>query len=315
MSRGQLSEGVLPERGHSADPPRVVLPHLPPMKHSPRRPAHAHLRHLLGGALLLAVSAGCVSQRTYDEVLESSRFYQDAYHDVQAYVAQLEAERATLLAELETAGEIDPEVLEAKLAELLPDPVIDRQLDELERIAQAIGGAPGDVVPISVEGGYGFSLKESVLFDSGSADLREDGRRILVELADDIASRPYQTLWVRGHTDAVPVSRPATLQRFPRGNLELSGARALEVAALLIAEGGLDADSIAIAGFGANRPIAPNDTAEGRRKNRRVELFVLERDPEDARADGPRPVEAGNPAAGGATTEDAATRGTPGSGS
>ena len=247
-------------------------------------------RRLLGAALTLAVASGCVAQRKYDEVVETSRFYQDAYHDVQAYVSQLESERDTLLVELETAGDIDPAVLEAKLAEMLPDPVIDRQIEELERIARSLGGAPGDVIPIAVDGGYGFSLKDSVLFDSGSASLRADGQRILLGLAQDISTRPYRTLWVRGHTDSVPVSKPQTLQRFPRGNLELSAARALEVAALLIGQGGLAADSVAIAGLGANRPIAPNDSPEGRQSNRRVELYVLEEDPE---LEAPRAVEAG----------------------
>jgi chemotaxis protein MotB len=231
-------------------------------------------------ALVLLLTSGCVSERKYQEVVELSRMYQDSYHDLQSYVAQLEAEQASMEARVLEAQAIDPEQLEKQLAEMVPDPQIEAQLAELSRIAAALGGAPGDVVPIPVEGGYGFSLKESVLFPSGSADLREDGQRILLQLAADIATRPFQTLWVRGHTDSVPVSKPETLQRFPRGNLELSSARALEVAALLISQGRLPAGKIAVAGLGSNRPVDTNETAEGRRRNRRVEIFVLEEDPE-----------------------------------
>ncbi len=241
-------------------------------------------------ATLVLSSTACVAQSKYDEVLKSSRFYQDAYLDQQTYVGELEAERAEFELRLQEASSpLDAAAIEAQLSEMeIDDPQIDAQLAELARIAASLGGAPGDVTPVQVEGGYGFSLKDSVLFPSGSDTLRPEGQRILLELSSDIASRPFQTLWVRGHTDSVPVAKPETLAKFPGGNLELSAARALKVAELMIGTGRLPAGSVAVAGLGSNRPVAPNDSAEGRRQNRRVEIFVLEDDPElPADASGP----------------------------
>jgi chemotaxis protein MotB len=79
---------------------------------------------------------------------------------------------------------------------------------------------------------------------------------------------------VRGHTDSDPVVRPATLQKFPHGNLQLSAARAVEVASVLTASGGVPKDMVAVAGFGPYEPLVTNDSADNKRLNRRVEIFV-----------------------------------------
>ena len=116
------------------------------------------------GTLALAAlalgSAGCVSQAKYDEVLKSSRFFQGAYHDQLAYSADLEAEKAEWEQRLsEASAPLDAEAIEAQLSEMeIEDPQIDAQLAELSRIAESLGGAPGDVTTVQVEGGYGLSL-------------------------------------------------------------------------------------------------------------------------------------------------------------
>ena len=91
----------------------------------------------------------------------------------------------------------------------------------------------------------------------------------------EIASQPFERIWVRGHTDNDPVKKPATIEKFPHGNLQLSAARAVEVAALL-ADNGIPQDRLVVAGFGPTEPVAPNDQSENKRKNRRVEIFVLQ---------------------------------------
>ena len=106
---------------------------------------------------------------------------------------------------------------------------------------------------------------------------RIQGADLLQRMVAEIAQGTYDRIWVRGHTDSDPVSRPETLARFPGGNLELSVARANAVAAKLV-EFGIPKKSLAVAGFGPNEPIAPNNTPENKRKNRRVEIFVLDGD-------------------------------------
>jgi flagellar motor protein MotB len=231
--------------------------------------------HLALGLCAAGFVSGCVSAQKYDEMAEMARLYQDSTHDLEAYVAQLEAERdrwqASQTQEASAPAPTEPNEVDRELED---------RMKELADIASRLGNAPGDVESVRVEGGYGFALKDSILFDSGSTAIKPEGREVLLRVAADIASKPYQTIWVRGHTDSDPVSRPETIQRFPNGNLELSAARAIEVGALLVKEGRLMSSKLNVAGLGPNRPVAENTSAEGKRRNRRVEIFVLEEDPE-----------------------------------
>ena len=224
------------------------------------------------GCLALGLATSCVSRQTYDEAVTNLRYFQDNYQDMEAYALELEAQNRELR---QQADSVEPAIQPASLP---VDPEIDERIEKLQELANRLGN-PGDVTPIPVEGGYGLALKDSVLFNSGSAEVRPEGLNLLVELAQDVATNPFKEIWVRGHTDSDPVSRPATLQKFPHGNLQLSAVRAVVVAKILQNQGGLPAERIAVAGFGPYRPVAGNDNADGKAKNRRVEIFVLEEDP------------------------------------
>jgi chemotaxis protein MotB len=222
-------------------------------------------------ALLLSASAlllaSCVSQQRYDEALKEARYYQRMYQDTEPMSGELEAEIAQLKGQLRLYEADQP--LDAAFTKQ-----VDAKLAELERIAQGLGTAPGDVTVLQVEGGYGYRLADAVLFGSGSADVTPEGQAVLKKLAADINSRPYQRIWVRGHTDTDPIVKAATKERFPT-NLHLSAARALSVAMDLVSDG-LPTGKVVVAGFGPTDPVAPNANADGKRLNRRVEIFVIE---------------------------------------
>ena len=225
------------------------------------------------GVLFLGTS--CVSKARYDEALAQVQYYQRAYQDLESYQGKLEGDNDRLQGELGLLAGEGASITEAATAS------IDQRLEDLRRITDGIGAAPGDVTVLEVEGGYGLRVTDAVLFDSGSTEIKEAGREVLLEVAKQIQARPYERIWVRGHTDSDPVSRPATLERFPHGNLQLSATRAIEVAALLSNAGGLPRDRIIVAGFGPNEPVASNASAEEKRRNRRVEIFVID-DPASA---------------------------------
>lgn len=226
----------------------------------------------------LALLGACVSQKRYDDTLATSKLYQRMYADSEAYQGQLEAELDTLRAQVALRGEAVPvdagytQALDARLADL-------KQMEERLRGMSDTEG----VTVFSFDGGYGYRLEDSVVFDSGSADVSPNGRRLLDELAKQIRARAYGRVWVRGHTDTDPIVKPATKERFPHGNLQLSAARAVEVAALLVGTGGVDGKRLAVAGFGPNEPVVANDSAANKQKNRRVEVYV-----EDAQGQGGR---------------------------
>jgi flagellar motor protein MotB len=116
-------------------------------------------------------------------------------------------------------------------------------------------------------------LQGEVLFDSGSDEVRIEGRTFLGEMARALAAllvaEPEQMVLIGGHTDNVPIQNA----RFD-SNWELSAARAVSVSRVLIAAG-LPADRVTAAGFGDNHPRVPNRDEAARRHNRRIEVLLV----------------------------------------
>lgn len=167
-------------------------------------------------------------------------------------------------------GETAVEIIEAQQAAQAAG---ERALREAaEQVQQALAGKGlGDAVTYRLED-RGLVLQivtDQVLFDLGKADLRPEGRAVLDGLADALRALP-NTISVEGHTDNQPISG------FPfSSNWELSTYRATTVVRYLIDQKGLDRKRISAAGYGEERPLAPNDTPANRARNRRVEIVVL----------------------------------------
>jgi chemotaxis protein MotB len=113
---------------------------------------------------------------------------------------------------------------------------------------------------------------DKILFDSGSAEINVRGKELLRAMAGSLKGDKYQEIIVDGHTDNVPLS--ASLQkRFP-SNWELSTARAAAVVRFFQEDAGINPKRLSARGYSFYRPVAPNDTAEGRRQNRRIEIIL-----------------------------------------
>jgi len=159
-----------------------------------------------------------------------------------------------------------------ELASRLEREVKQRQLEtqrrtELER-ALAVPLAAGRV---TLDHGR-IGISGSVLFGFNSAELQPEGRQLLKSLAAPLATYLQsrdETLMVSGFTDD-RLMRGGKNQVFA-DNWELSAQRALTVTRTLIEEG-VPASAVFAAAFGAQQPVASNDSAEGRAKNRRVEM-------------------------------------------
>ncbi len=111
-------------------------------------------------------------------------------------------------------------------------------------------------------------FRDQVLFDLGKADLKPESDLVLRTIAEAVLHIPNE-IRIEGHTDDLPIS---TL-RFP-SNWDLSAARAVAVLKHM-ADAGLPPNRLSIAGYGEYRPVASNETEEGRRLNRRVDVVVL----------------------------------------
>jgi chemotaxis protein MotB len=122
---------------------------------------------------------------------------------------------------------------------------------------------------VRMEGrGLVISLAEAGFFNSGSATVRPDAVDALVTIAKT-ANDPSVRITIEGHTDNVPIRSGKY-----GSNWELSTARAASVVSLFIEQGKIDATRLAAAGYGEFKPIASNDTPEGRARNRRVDIVL-----------------------------------------
>ena len=117
------------------------------------------------------------------------------------------------------------------------------------------------------------TLANGILFPEGGWELNAAGKDTLAKLAPVLKTLTGQKIEVKGYTDNVPIG-PELRARFP-SNVELSKARAQSVADFLVAQG-VPAGIISTSGFGDAQPVASNDTAQGRAKNRRVVMDIVE---------------------------------------
>ncbi len=117
--------------------------------------------------------------------------------------------------------------------------------------------------------GLMIRFKDSVLFDSGSAEVSRQGLEIMERIGGKLVEVTNPVV-VEGYTDNVPINTTA----YP-SNWELSSARAITVARYLIYDMGIEDDRISVTGFGEQSPIDTNETPEGRANNRRIEITIL----------------------------------------
>ncbi|MEY5062955.1 MAG: hypothetical protein RLZZ112_919 [Verrucomicrobiota bacterium] len=113
------------------------------------------------------------------------------------------------------------------------------------------------------------TVASEILFPSGSAELSPEGVDVLRKVAN-AANKSQDEVRVEGHTDTDAIA-PVLAQYYPT-NWELSTARAAVAVRTLEATGMVPASRLAAVGYGDSRPVAPNDTVEGKAKNRRVEI-------------------------------------------
>jgi chemotaxis protein MotB len=117
-----------------------------------------------------------------------------------------------------------------------------------------------------------LQLRNDVLFDTGEAEVKADGKTALGEVAATLRTVGAKRFQVAGHTDTQPITTDKK-KAFPT-NWELSSARAIAVVKLLTAQG-VDPATLSAAGYGPYDPVASNGTPDGMAKNRRIEITLV----------------------------------------
>lgn len=134
----------------------------------------------------------------------------------------------------------------------------------------------GNITVQQVRDKLTINLVDRVLFDSGQVQLKPDGLKVLKQVSDVLKTVEDKQIRIEGHTDNVPISDK--LQSRFKSNWELSTARATTVVRYLIDHGGVNREHLSAVGHADTRPVASNDTEEGRASNRRIEINLYPRD-------------------------------------
>lgn len=119
------------------------------------------------------------------------------------------------------------------------------------------------------------TMQEEVLFPSTSIVINQQGREMLAKIANSLKQAPDADVKIVGHTDLLPITDPKLKKRFI-DNWELSAARAAAVARIFIWGENINEDRIHVVGRSYVEPVADNRTEEGRQKNRRIEIFLVQ---------------------------------------
>lgn len=129
-----------------------------------------------------------------------------------------------------------------------------------------------DSLDVTMDDNYNYvmiSLSGGVLFESGSAEIQPGAKQILSRVASILKAYTDRRIKIEGHTDNVPINNSEF-----SSNLWLSTARASKVYEYMVNEKNLSEEHLEASGRGEADPIASNDTATGRAKNRRVEIKI-----------------------------------------
>jgi len=130
----------------------------------------------------------------------------------------------------------------------------------------------GQITITELKGKLTVDVVDKILFDSGRAEVKPEGREVLKRVVEILKGVTDKTIRVEGHTDNVPIGGTLA-KRYPT-NWELSAARALNITRYLESEG-IDPVLLSASAFGEHQPVADNDTTEGRAKNRRIAIILL----------------------------------------
>lgn len=255
------------------------------------------------GFMALSLSGCLVAESTYLKKVEEADHLTRESVDLKQKLEQLAAENSSLRGELGNqtlARKALEQLLQAKsdaLSQNVSDlrqkvaaleaenrelrKVREEKVRELgatyEKLLQDMKNeiAQGQVTITELKGKLTLTMEAAMLFDSGRADIRPDGLVMLLKMVETLKGVKERAIRIEGHTDNTTITG-ALARAFPT-NWELSAARAITVARYLQRQG-VDPSALSAAAFGEYRPIAGNDTREGRAKNRRIEITLVAKD-------------------------------------
>jgi len=242
--------------------------------------------------LLCALSACGIPKEQWEQKLRENADLQSKVNDLEGQKTKLQREIETLTKERDdlqraiNALKGDMSKSDREKADLIEKLAkMNKTLEDLQRAQEAAEKrakafrdlvakfkAMVDAGKLQVEVRNGLmivKLPDNILFDPGKTDLKKEGQDAIVQVTNILNGIEGRKFQVAGHTD----NKPIKSGKF-RDNWELSAQRALTVTDLMI-KTGMDARRLSAAGYADVLPVATNDSDDGRRQNRRIEIVLV----------------------------------------
>ena len=204
-----------------------------------------------------------------DRILQSkSDTLSQTIFELRRKVADLDAENAKLR---ERHAALEKEIAALKKAKEEQVQKVSSTYESLmEKMKSEI--SQGQVTISELKGKLTVNMVDSILFDSGKAEVKKGGLEILGKVISILKDVHDKSIRIEGHTDNVQIGG-ALAKRYPT-NWELSAARAINITRYLQDEG-IDPGLLAAVAYGEWKPAGTNDTEEGKAKNRRIEINLV----------------------------------------
>ena len=233
----------------------------------------------IGGVLLTAaLVAGCVSSGKFNKLKADQATLQsekDALakekSDLQAQYDQLTKDNATLKADIaKLQSESVALTAERDSLAVTHQQTVSSYDAVVQQLAQEVD--KGNLQIRQYKNMVSVDIAEQIFFDSGSATIKQSGKEVLKKVGQALGG--YQDKYIRvvGHTDSIPIAKSRGIT-----NWELSTNRATNVVRFLQDTCKIDPHKLVASGRAEFQPVADNSTPEGRQKNRRIEIQLLDR--------------------------------------
>ncbi len=262
---------------------------------------------LVAGIIGILTFAGCGTQKPEVKPVVTANppaanedtKAQERIADLEAYTQKLETDLSNSQAELDRltksgAAAADLERLSKANASLIDQIKRLKDADQAEKdilMKKAYRGdvvyndlknkmkdeiASGDIQLDVINNAITVYIKEKIFFDSGEAVIKPAGETFLHKIAPVFKQLTGKVIRIEGHTDNVPI-RSELRAKYPT-NWELGAARAINVVRYLQEKEGLNPSGLSAISYSEYRPIAPNDTDEGKSRNRRIQIVIVDKE-------------------------------------
>ena len=234
----------------------------------------------LSAAVILVLAAqGCmVAESTYTKKVEETDSLNRQIGALEQVNKDLKVENESLKTKVDNlAQQVAEQKQRVADLEMIKEQKVEEVSSEYNSMIDKMKAeiAQGQVTITELKGKLTVNMVEAVLFDSGKAEVKKEGLVILQKVIDVLKDTKDKVIRVEGHTDDVPIV--GTLARVYPTNWELSAARAVNVTRFLQAQG-IDPANLSAVAYGEFKPVADNETKEGRAKNRRIEIVLIPKD-------------------------------------